>query len=488
MTDTPTFSCRDGYEPAMRDYAEFLAAKARWGEGVGFEPVVMSDRMFPFQRYLTDWSVRMGRSALYEDCGLGKTLQELVWADNVRRHTSKPVILATPLGVTFQVLTEAEKFGVDDVAISRNGRRAAGITVTNYEQLEKFDPQDFGGMVADESSAIKNFDGKRRALVTEFMRTLPYRLLGTATAAPNDYIELGTSSEALGYLGHIDMLNRFFTNKNKTSDTKGRWRSSGRQTRNGAHLHVWDRQQWRFKGHSEDPFWRWVASWARAGRKPSDFGDFDDSRFVLPPLEKRYHVVQAKQPKEGFLFDVPATGLHEEREADRRTLTERCEKAASLLVDAQRATMWCQLNAEGKLLTRLIDGAVEVAGADSVESKEEKLSAFSRGEIRVLVIKPKIGAFGLNWAHCHRMVSFPSHSFEQDYQSVRRHWRFGQQHPVTADYVVTESGAGKVANLARKAVQTDRMFDSLTHHMRDALSVDHQTTYDQEVQVPSWLS
>lgn len=473
----------------MSDYAAFLARKAQWGDGVGFDPEVMSDHMFPFQQYLVTWAVRMGRGALYEDCGLGKTIQELIWAQNVRKYTGKPVILATPLGVTFQILTEAEKFGVDDVAISRNGKPAAGITVTNYEQLEKFDSDNFGGMVADESSAIKCFDGKRRAIVTEFMRTLPYRLLGTATAAPNDYVELGTSSEALGYLGHIDMLNRFFTNKNKTSDTKGRWKPSSRLTHGGAQLHVWDRQQWRFKGHSEEPFWRWVASWARAGRKPSDFGpEFDDSGFVLPPLEKRYHTVKASRPREGMLFDVPAVGLSEEREADRRTLVERCEKAAGLLSDAERATMWCQLNDEGKLLTKLIDGAVEVSGADSLESKEEKLSAFSRGEIRVLVTKPKIGAFGLNWAHCHRMAYFPSHSFEQEYQAVRRHWRFGQRHPVTADYVTTESGAGKLANLLHKSAQADRMFNSLTAHMRNALSVEHRVDYDQEVQVPQWLS
>lgn len=422
-----------------------------------------------------------------KNCGTGKTPMELVWADNVRRHTNKPVILATPLGVTFQILTEAEKFGVDDVAISRNGKVAAGITVTNYEQLEKFDPHDFGGMVCDESSAIKCYDGKRKAIVTEFMRTLPYRLLGTATAAPNDYVELGTSSEALGYLGHVDMLTRFFINKQKTADTKGRWMASGRQTRNGAHLHVWDRVQWRFKGHAEDAFWRWVSSWARAGRKPSDFGDeFDDSGFVLPPLETRHHIVEASRPMEGTLFDVPAVGLHEEREAARRTLAERCETAAKLLVDADRAVAWCQLNDEGKLLTKLIDGAVEVSGADSVESKEEKLAAFTRGEIRVMVSKPKIGAWGLNWQHCHRVSYMVSHSYEQYYQAVRRCWRYGQQNPVTVDMITTESGANVLANLERKAVQADRMFDSLTKHMRNALSVQRSETYDQKVEVPVW--
>lgn len=471
----------------MSSYAEFLSRKAQWNEGNGFEPTIMPDFLFPFQAFLVDWVVRMGRCALFEDCGLGKTGQELVWAMNVRRHIGKPVLLATPLGVTFQIITEAEKFGVDDVAISRNGKPVAGITVTNYEQLENFNPQDFGGMVCDESSAIKCFDGKRRAIVTEFMRTLPYRLLGTATAAPNDYVELGTSSEALGYLGHIDMLNKFFTNKNKTSDTKGKWAGSNRLTRGGAQLHVWERQEWRFKGHAEIPFWRWVSSWARAGRKPSDFGaEFDDSAFVLPPLETRHHVIEAATPQEGTLFDVPVTGLREEREAARRTLTERCEAAARLLTDAEHAVAWCQLNTEGTLLTKLIDGAIEVSGADSIELKEEKLAAFTRGEIRVLVTKPRIGAFGLNWAHCHRVTYFPSWSYEQAYQAVRRCWRFGQRHPVTVDYITTESGTGVLAGLERKATQADRMFDSLTAHMRNALSVQRSNVYDQEVTVPPW--
>lgn len=469
-------------------YADFLARKAQYGDGCGFEPLWMPDALFDFQMFLTSWAIRQGRAAVFADCGLGKSPIQLTWAENVRRKTNKPVLLATPLGVTFQMVAEAEKFGIE-AEVSRNGKPRRGITVTNYEQLEKFDPDDFGAMVADESSAIKNFAGQRRAIVTEFMRKLPYRLLATATAAPNDYVELGTSSEALGHLGHMDMLNRFFTNKNKTSDTKGYWTPSGRTTRGGAMLHVWDRQQWRFKGHAEEPFWRWVASWARAGRKPSDFGEiFDDSRFVLPPLEKRFHVVKATRPAEGMLFDIPVGGISAEREADRRTLIERCEKAALLLAGAERAVAWCNLIDEGKLLAKIIPGAVEVAGADSVESKEEKLAAFSRGEVRVLVTKPKIAAFGLNWTHCHRATYMATHSYEQEYQATRRFWRFGQQHPVVIDYIATEAGERILANLERKAKQADRMFDALTFHMRNALTVQRGTTYDQEVTIPAWLS
>ena len=455
-------------------YAEFLAAKAQSGHGDGFAPDWMPPSLFLFQQDLVDWAARQGRAAIFADCGLGKTPMQLTWAENVRRLTGKPVLIVTPLAVSFQTEAEGRKFGIE-AAISRDGAIPAGVTVTNYERLEHFDRDKFGGVVCDESSAIKAFDGKRRAIVTEFMRTMPYRLLCTATAAPNDYVELGTSSEALGYLGHMDMLARFFTNKDKTSKAiGGRWRSTAAE-------------QWRFKGHAEEPFWRWVSSWARAMRKPSDLG-FGDDGFVLPTLETRRHLVQASAPKEGTLFDVPASGLPEEREEARRTITERCEKAAELLADAQSGVAWCQLNDEGNLLTKLIDGAVQVSGSDSADEKEAKLAAFGRGEIRVLVTKPKIGAWGLNWQHCHRMTFFPSHSYEQYYQAVRRSWRFGQRHPVTVDIITTEGGANVFRNLERKAVQADRMFESLTTHMRDALTVNRSETPGQEVKVPSWLS
>jgi len=307
------------------------------------------------------------------------------------------------------------------------------------------------------------------------MRTMPHRLLCTATAAPNDYVELGTSSEALGYLGHQDMLGRFFTNKERSAKAiGGRWRASGAQ-------------QWRLKGHAEEAFWRWVTSWARAVRKPSDLG-FDDTGFDLPPLVTREHVVKASRPQEGTLFDVPAVGLREERDEARRTIRERCEKAAEVLADAEPGVAWCQLNDEGKLLTELIDGAVEVSGSDGLDDKEAKLTAFSRGDIRVLVTKPKIGAWGLNWQHCHRMCFFPSHSYEQYYQAVRRSWRFGQEHPVLVDTVSTEGSANVLANLQRKASQADRMFESLTTHMRAASAIRRGDVYDQEVQVPSWVT
>jgi hypothetical protein len=266
------------------------------------------------------------------------------------------------------------------------------------------------------------------------------------------------------------MLSRFFVNDQRTSKAWGANRGLS----------------WRFKGHAEDQFWRWVASWARAIRKPSDLG-FSDDGFDLPPLEHRQHVIQARELKDGALFDMPAVGLHEEREEQRRTIGERCERAADLLNDADAAVAWCHLNDESRRLTRLIDGAVEVKGSDPPEQKEETLHAFSRGQIRVLVTKPSIGAWGLNWQHCNRMTFFPSHSYEQYYQAVRRCWRFGQERPVLVDVVTTEGGANALANLQRKADQADRMFASLVAHMLDALAIG-RTEYETPVEAPSWLT
>jgi hypothetical protein len=453
----------------MNDYEEFLTKKAQLTGMSGFEPEQLPSYLFDFQLELTRWALNKGRDAIFADCGLGKTPMQLVWADQIYRHTGKPVLIATPLAVSFQTEQEAAKFGID-AAVSRDGKVNSSITITNYERLHYFDSEQFGGMVCDESSAIKAFDGQRRAFVTEFMRQMPYRLLCTATAAPNDYIELGTSSEALGYLGYMDMLSRFFTNGQKSSYRRGGYDA-----------------EWRFKGHAEEPFWRWVSSWARALRRPSDLG-FDDANFLLPPLEHKLHIVETKRPRQDMLFDLPSVGIREEREEQRRTIEERCEKTSELLTDAERAVAWCQLNDEGDLLTRLIDGAVQVKGSDSPESKEDSLIAFSRGDIRVLVTKPSIGGWGLNWQHCHRMTFFPSHSYESYYQAVRRCWRFGQKYPVIVDIVTTEGGALALKNLERKAAQADAMFTGLIAHMNNALSIQYSATYNQSVEVPAWLS
>lgn len=455
----------------MSDYAAFLAAKAQLSDSGGFEPIDLPGHLFDFQTVIVEWAVRHGRGAIFADCGMGKTPMSLAWAEQVHLHAGRPVLVLTPLAVGFQIVTEAAKFG-HDAALSRTGKATAPITVTNYEQLHKFDPADFSGVYCDESSILKSFDGVTKAIVTEFARRLPYRLLGTATAAPNDWIELGTSSEALGGLGHVDMLTRFFTNKQRSVSSRGRGMSG-------------DQVQWRLKGHAEEPFWRWVASWARAIRRPSDYG-FEDGGFTLPPLTVRESLVHASRPAEGSLFDVPANGLREEREEARRTLTERCEAAAEALSGATSGVAWCHLNDESRLLARLIPGAVEVSGADTPDEKEAKLRGFSDGTIPFLVTKPTIGAWGLNWQHSHRMTYFPSHSYEQWYQAVRRMWRFGQQSEVVVDVITTEGGRNVLANLQRKADQADAMFSALVAHMNNARTIT-RATYDNPVEVPQWL-
>lgn len=449
-------------------YMALLERKSQADAPSGFASPA-PDYLYPFQRELVEWAIRQGRGALFADCGLGKTPMQLAWAEAVREQTGDPVLIVTPLAVGFQTEAEAAKFGVE-AALSRDGSCPAAVTITNYERLHHFDPARFGGVVCDESSAIKSFNSERRGLVTDFLRKMPYRLLATATAAPNDYVELGTSSEALGYLGHMDMLGRFFVNDQNTSKA----------------VRMWSGSKWRFKGHAEEPFWRWVSSWARALRRPSDLG-FADDGFELPELTYRQHVVEAREAPADRLFDVLATGLREEREALRRTLGERCEMAADLLADAEAAVAWCHLNPEGDRLERLIHGAVQVKGSDSPERKEEVLRAFGRGEIRVLVTKPSIGAWGLNWQHCHRMTFFPSHSYEQFYQAVRRCWRFGQTEPVRVDLVTTRGGEKALANLQRKAEQADAMFAALVAHMNDAVGIERSNPFNDEVEVPAWL-
>ena len=452
-------------------YAKFIERKLGVERGSGFEPTFVPDFLYDFQRAIVEWSVRQGRGAIFADCGLGKTPMQLVWAENVHRKTGKPVLILTPLAVAAQTVQEGAKFGIEIVR-SNDGKPRNGITVTNYHKLHHFDPTDYGGIVCDESSILKSFDGKYRNLITEYMKQVPYRLLATATAAPNDYIELGTSSEALGYLGHVDMLSRFFKNQQQTV---GQRRMCGKA------------MQWRFKGHAEGHFWRWVCSWARAMRKPSDLG-FNDDRFDLPRLIEREHLIEAERPRAGLLFDLPATGMQEEREEMRRTIKERCEFAAEIANSlTEPVVVWCHYNPEGDLLTKLIDGAVQVKGSDSPEVKEERLHGFSTGKLRVLVTKPKIGAWGLNWQHCARVIYFPSHSYEQYYQAVRRCWRFGQERPVTVDIVTTEAGHNIMENLRRKATQADEMFTALVGHMTDALKVDGARHFTREEVVPSWL-
>lgn len=452
------------------DYAAFLERKTHLGNQSGFKPIFMPDFLFPFQRALTTWAIEKGRCAIFADCGLGKTPMQLVWAQNIVEKTCKPVLILTPLSVGAQTVREGAKFGIE-CAQSRDGSITAPITVTNYQQLHKFDWQKFGGVVCDESSILKNFDGTIKGQITEFMRKLPYRLLCTATAAPNDYIELGTSSEALGDLGFMDMVNRFFKKAEQTMSRREEFRAG----------------IYRFRGHAERDFWRWVCSWARAVRKPSDIG-FPDDAYALPKLITVEHVIKARTVNPDFLFDMPAIGLQEQRSERRRTIGERCEQAAALISDTKEpAVAWCHLNEEGHMLEKLIPGAVEVEGNDADEFKEEKFEAFANGQIRVLVSKPVIAGFGLNWQHCAHQTFFPSHSFEQLYQGIRRCWRFGQMRPVRVDMICSEGEAGVLANLNRKAAQAEAMFARLVELINNELRIEKTNTHTKKQEIPTWL-
>jgi hypothetical protein len=464
----------------MSDYATFLDRKTQLGGMHGFVPSALPDFLFDFQSMLVEWALRKGRGGIFADCGLGKTPMQLVWADQVVRKTNKNVLIMTPLAVAQQTAAEADKFGIP-AWHTRDGSILPGINIVNYERLHYLDPNDFVGAVCDESSILKSFDGTRRGQITDFMRKMPYRLLCTATAAPNDYIELGTSSEALGELGHMDMLARFFKNDQNTIKPMT-YRHFGT---NSAKLD--DRAKWRFKGHAEQPFWRWVCSWARAIRKPSDFG-FDDGAFILPPLQERDHLVEARTLAPGMLFPLPAVGLKEQRDERRRTIEERCEMAAQLVNHTgQPALVWCHLNDEGDLLQSLIPDCVQVSGDDSDDAKEDKFLSFARGKTRVLVTKPKIGAWGLNFQHCAHVTFFPSHSFEQYYQGVRRCWRFGQKRPVVVDVITTEGEQEVMKNLQRKSVAADKMFADLVANMNDELAIQRSNPFSQPEKVPAWL-
>lgn len=455
----------------MSDYTEFLQAKAQIGTRDGFAPVWMPDFLFDFQSSMVEWALLQGRAGIFEDCGMGKTIQELVWGENVVRKTGGKVLLLTALAVAGQIVREADKFGIKATR-STDGTAHPGITVANYERLHMFSPSDFTGVICDESSILKSFAGARRGEITDFMRKMRYRLLATATAAPNDFVELGTSSEALGYLGHMDMLNRFFKNDLNNSAT-GRMRG--------------EVIKWRLKGHAEQPFWRWVCSWARAIRRPSDLG-FDDSRFVLPPLHEVEHLVDSDTLGDGFLFAMPAVGLKEQRDERRRTVQDRCERVAELVNHTgQPALVWCHLNEEGDLLEKLIPDAVQVSGKNSDDAKEDRMLAFADGKARVMVTKPKIGAWGLNYQHCNHIVDFPSNSFEQRYQGIRRCWRFGQQRAVTVDTVTTEGERGVVKNMQRKAAQADQMFTALVAEMNTALAIERASAFTTPQELPSWL-
>jgi hypothetical protein len=455
-----------------KTYEHFLQDKQSLGIDSGFAPLSVPDFLFDFQAQLTTWAIQKGRAAIFADCGMGKTPMQLVWSDNVIRKTNKPVLILTPLAVSWQTLEEAKKFDIEAQRAIPD-QISKTIQVTNYEKLHYFNPIDYAGIVCDESSILKNFDGKYKAQITEFMRQVPYRLLCTATAAPNDWPELGTSSEALGYMGYTDMLSKFFRN-NKNTIKSMRMR--------------YTRDKFFLRKYAEENFWRWVSSWSRAARNPSDLG-FSNNGFELPPLIENDIEVRANRPPDGMLFDMEAVNWREEREAIKRTITERCEVAAERVAQHDISVVWCHLNNEGKLLKKIIPNSVEISGTDSDEKKEEAVNWFINGadQKRVLISKPKIFGFGMNFQHSYHCTYFPTHSYEQYYQATRRQWRFGQKYDVIVDRIFTNGGRRMLQNLDRKAEQANKMFIKLVSYMNNALDIQANKYQTRKVELPQWL-
>ena len=445
-------------------YMDFIERKKYRSHDHGFSPVFMPDFLFDFQKHLTEWACKKGRSALFEDCGMGKTAQMLVFAENVRLKHDSNVLILTPLSVAEQTVREGVKFGIE-VHHSRDGKIQRGINVTNYERLSHFDKNDFNCVILDESSIIKNFAGAFRDEVTEFMHDVPFRLLASATPAPNDHMELGTSSEALGYLRRVEMLSTFFVHDSEST------------------------QKWALKGHGVKPFWKWMSTWARAIRRPSDLG-FEDGKFILPEMQMVQHTLKSK-PRDGQLFSTAAVTLDEQRAERRNSIDERCAKVAEIAnANTEPFIAWGSLNDECDMMERLIDGAVQISGADKDTEKERKIIGFINGEIRALVSKPSIVGFGLNFQHCNRMSFFPSHSHEQFYQASRRCWRFGQTRSVECHIVTTEAESAVIDNMKRKERQAEEMFDGIIRGMHDFQTKDifsYGYEANKQMEIPAWV-
>ncbi len=443
----------------MSGYAEFIDSKRLDPRPVGFEPSETHAELYDFQEAVTRWACRRGRSAVFGDCGLGKTFIQLEWARMVAAETAKPVLIFTPLAVADQTVKEAARFGIAAVHVQNGGEvEDATIAVANYERLHLFEPSMFSGIVLDESSILKNFAGHYRQRLTEFASSINYRLCCTATPAPNDRIELINHAEFLGIMDGKTVLSMFFVQDGNTT------------------------HKWRLKRHAEEPFWKWLATWAVAFRSPEDLG-FDGSAFVLPALNRHEHIVSSPNPTD-TLFPVEAKTLHERRGARRRSLEERAQLAANLVASQpdEQWLLWCNLNDESSRLGELIPGAVEVRGSDSSEHKARSLLGFSDGSVRVMVTKPSIAGHGMNWQTCARVAYVGlSDSYEQLYQSIRRCWRFGQTREVDMHIIISEEEGAVKKNVERKEAEASDMFERLVAHLslyqldkaeRDEASVD----------------
>ena len=454
------------------DYEEFLARKRHTIGEFGFEPDWFPEGAKPHQVHIIQKAVRKGRMGIFADTGLGKTLIQLGIAENIARKTNGRILILTPLAVSFQFLADAEKFGIDDIEHSKDGSFSKKIVVCNYERMHYFDPNDFECVMLDESSILKNFKGATRDQIIAFIKRVKYRFLSTATPSPNDFIELGNSSEALGHMGYMDMLSKFFRSNQGSSDSNAQ--------------NVGDK--FYLKPHAEDDFFAWVNQWSVMVKKPSDLG-FSDEGYDLPPLHTQKHMVHNTQQwcidGQESLFAMPAKTISEVREEQKLTISERCEKAVDL-ASGKTSVYWCNLNEEGDVLSKLDPDAAQILGGMSIDKKEELLVAFSQGEIQRLITKPKMTSMGLNWQHCNHTVYFPTYSYEQFYQSIRRFWRFGQDRPVTCDMVISDGQERVIEALEQKTKKAIELYENLVANANR--SFEHQVKgFDHNVKKPEFI-
>lgn len=455
------------------DYESFVEQKARTRSTRSVDALEcgISTMLFPHQRDLVSWAMRRGRAAIFADTGLGKTAMLLEWAKHVSANGR--VIILTPLAVAEQIVREGVKFGVE-CAYLRKDDGSTRIVVTNYEMVAHFDPANFCGVVIDESSILKSYDGKTRTQIIESFASTEWRLACTATPAPNDHTELGNHAEFLGIKSRVEMLAEFFVHDGG------------------------DTSEWRLKGHAKSVFWRWVASWGAVVKRPSDIGHSDDG-FELPPLRMHERVISVDHSdakNHGALFFDEARTLSDQRVSRKSTISERVSIAKEISSEPGPCLIWCEFNDEADEITRAIQGAVQVRGSDSPEVKADRLLGFADGRYRVLVTKPSIAGFGLNWQHCSRMVfAGVSHSYEQTYQAVRRCWRFGQTRPVDVHIIRSELDGQILANLRRKESDAERMTDAMASQMRDVMRSEISTATREineyapstKMVVPEWM-
>jgi hypothetical protein len=407
------------------------------------DPPEVHSMLFPFQRDITLWALRRGRAAIFADCGMGKTFMQIEWARIVADRTGLPVLIFAPLAVTHQTIREGAKLGVPIVYAKSQEDVVGSVVITNYDRMDGFDLSAFGGVVLDESSILKSFTGATSQSLIERCGSVPFRLACTATPAPNDYIELGTHSEFVGAMSRPEMLATFFTHDGGST------------------------QNWRLRGHANTDFWRWLCSWAVMVRRPSDLG-YDDAGFTLPPYHLHQHTVESA-PLEGELFATEAQTLIERLAARRESVEERAAECAAIVNSTPGFwVVWCNLNAEADALARLIPDSIEVRGADDPAVKESRLLGFSDGLYRVMISKPSIAGFGMNWQHCPNVAFVGlSDSWEAYYQAVRRCWRFGQQSPVHVHIIAAVTEGAVVANIKRKDAQAAAMAEEMVDHMHD---------------------